>query len=105
MTTHSLDLPGLTDKNPAIIPIAETDRLEALGRLEAELRQAASGAMAAPAELVDEMVALYREVALRHTDAAWWLNINSRPVAPAVRSEILANPADKDRLAAIAGRR
>ncbi|MFJ8690266.1 helix-turn-helix domain-containing protein [Micromonospora wenchangensis] len=93
-------LPALTDTNPALIRIAEGDRKADLTRLTEQLTSSAGNA---PAELVAEMVDLYREVALRHTDARWWLNNNSRPLAPILQREFTAD--DKARLAALAGRR
>lgn len=94
------ELPALTDRDPDLIRIAEGDRKTALDRLTEQLTTTAGGA---PADLVAEMVGLYRDVALRHTDAGWWLSNSSRPLGSIVQREMTAD--DRARLAAIAGRR
>jgi hypothetical protein len=98
MSTQTL--PQLTDNNPDMIKYAETDRRNLLDQLDARLTESAG---AAPADLVADMIALYREVALRHTDAGWWLNNNSRDIAPIVQREMTAD--DKARLTALTARR
>lgn len=91
MTTN--DLPQLTDNNADMIRIAETDRSNLLAQLDAHLARTAGNV---PADALAELTALYREVALRHTDAGWWLNNNSRQIAPIVQREF--TDADKARL-------
>ncbi len=93
------ELPTLTGRTDDI-RIAESDRRTMLGRLTEQLTKTAGSA---PADLVTEMIALYREVALRHTDAAWWLNNSSRPLGSLVQREFTAD--DKARLSALATRR
>ncbi|MEU7978264.1 helix-turn-helix domain-containing protein [Micromonospora sp. NPDC049081] len=97
---YTVTLPALTDTNPDLVRIAEGDRTSALARLTDQLTNTAGNA---PAELVASMIGLYREVALRHTDARWWLNNNSRPLGPILQREFTAD--DKARLVALAARR
>ncbi len=94
------ELPQLTDRNPDVIKYAENDRRTALSAMEEFL---ALKAGAADTGLIAEMVSIYREVALRHTDAGWWLNHSGRQIAPIVLREMTAD--DKARLAALAARR
>ncbi len=93
------DLPTLTGR-PDDIRLADGDRRTMLDRLAEQLTATAGNA---PAGLLGEMIALYREVALRHTDARWWLVNNSRPLGPILQREMTG--ADKARLAEIAARR
>lgn len=92
-------LPALTGR-PEIATLANADRDAKLARLADQLRTTAGNA---PAELVDEMTGLYREVALRQTDAGWWLGDERETFARTVAR--LFTPADKARLAAIGAKR
>jgi hypothetical protein len=91
--------PTLTGR-PEIVDLANADRNTMLDQLASQVTATAGNA---PAELVDELVALYREVALRQTDAGWWLNNHTKPVGPTIRRLFTAD--DTARLAAIGAKR
>lgn len=90
------ELPPLTDRNPAVLRLAENDRRDLLDLLDQQLTETAGDI---PADTLAELTALYREVALRHTDAAWWLNHNGRKLGATLQREF--TDADKARLAAL----
>ena len=91
--------PALTGR-PEIVDLANADRDAKLARLADQLRATAGSA---PTELVDEMIDLYREVALRQTDAGWWLGDERGMFARTVAQLFTAD--DKARLGALAGKR
>lgn len=101
-------LPPLTHPSPNgnLIGEAEQDRAKTLAALEAFLRQSAGDQ---PAALVDEMVALYREVALRRTEASRWLgDVHARVGGVQRFARDIAGQFtddDKQRLTALAARR
>jgi hypothetical protein len=66
-------LPPLTGPSDYHITTAETDRLSMLDQISREITARTADV---PSALAAEMVALFHEVALRHTDATWWLNNN-----------------------------
>jgi hypothetical protein len=93
------EYPTLTGR-PEIVDLANADRITMLARLTDQITATAGSA---PAELVAEMVDLYREVALRQTDSGWWLNNHTKSLGPIVQRLFTAN--DKARLAALASQR
>lgn len=93
------DYPTLTGR-PEIVNLANADRDTKLARLA---EQVTSTAGSAPTELVAELVDLYREVALRQTDAGWWIGEQFEMFARIVRRSFTAD--DKARLAAIGAKR
>lgn len=74
-------LPALTGPRPEVVAYAEADRPAMLDRLAEEITAKSTDA---PADLTADMVSLFREVALRQTDAMWWLNNVTRSLAPTV---------------------
>ncbi len=94
------ELPALRADDPRYIPTAERERETVLAHLDEQIRSSAGNQ---PAELIDALASLYREVALRHTSAAWWGSMTSRHVASVIQREL--TPADKARLTAIASKR
>lgn len=96
----TVELPALTANHPQLIRSGELDRDRALTQLVEELAPFTAGQ---PAEVAAELVDLYREVLLRHTDAAWWALTSSYRLAQKVQKEFTAE--DKARLAAIAAKR
>ncbi|MFI2663303.1 helix-turn-helix domain-containing protein [Micromonospora carbonacea] len=96
----AMTLPQLTGPADYLIRAAERDRAAALDRITAEVTEAAGDA---PANLVTEVAALYREVALRHTDAGWWSSTEGRHLGRLLQWEFTAD--DKARLIALAARR
>ncbi|MFG3709468.1 hypothetical protein [Micromonospora sp. NPDC047730] len=93
-------LPQLTDRNPDVIRLAENDRAVMLDRIATEITATAGDQ---PAELVAELISMYREVALRHTDAGWWLNNSSRHLGRIIAREMTDE--DRARLAQLGSRR
>ncbi|WP_213451603.1 hypothetical protein [Rhizomonospora bruguierae] len=94
------DLPALTAHHPQLIRHGEHDRAEVLGQIDATIRATAGQQ---PAELVDQLIAIYREVALRHTNALWWGEQSGRHIGRVLQRELTAD--DKARIAALAARR
>lgn len=86
-------MPSLTGTHSTgILAEAATYRNRLLAQLDNEITTHA----AVPAHLRDQVLALYREVAIRQTDFAFWLDRNYRSVAREVASKFTA--ADKARL-------
>ncbi len=94
------DLPAL-NVTPDQARIAERDRADALDALDAEIRRSAGNQ---PAELVDQLAAIYREVALRNTRWSWWTSrsLNSS-IGQAVQRQL--TPEDRARIAVLATKR
>lgn len=97
--TETNTLPALTGR-PEIVTLANADRDNKLARLDGQVRATAGNA---PEELVNELADIYRQVALRQTDASWWLGNQFEMFARIVRR--LFTDEDNARLAAIAARR
>jgi hypothetical protein len=94
MTTNTpTNYPTLTG-NPTDIELATADRQAMLAKLADQITTTAGNA---PAALVAELIALHQEVALRHTDAGWWLANATYPLGRIVQREF--TDADKARIA------
>lgn len=95
----SNDLPALTGVEYADIN-ADQARTTALARLDATIRATAGDV---PADVTDQLAAIYREVALRQTDAQWWHDRagDSREHGVAMAVARKFTQADKARVAAI----
>lgn len=91
----TVTLPPLTGWHADIKP-AEAERSKMLAQLAEQVAQTAGNI---PAEALAELTAIYREVALRHTDATWWQISAGRPLGPIVQRDFTA--ADKERLTAL----
>lgn len=93
------DLPTLTGR-PTDVDVAATDRDTMLAKLAEQITTTAGDI---PAAVLADLIALYREVALRHTDARWWLLNVTYPLGRIVRREFTA--VDEARLDALRTRR
>lgn len=76
------------------------ERRHMLERLAEELGAKAGNASA---DLIASLIDLYRQVALRQTAAAWWINNSSHAIAPRVQRLFTGD--DKARLAELAAKR
>lgn len=94
-----MSLPTLTGREYEITEATIT-RNEMLTHLADEITAMAGNA---PAELTASLVALYREVALRQTDADWWIQHMHHKLGPTVQKLFTAE--DKSRLAELAAKR
>lgn len=95
-------LPTLTGR-PDLLDMAHQDRDTRLDRMEQFLRRQAAKMTDAPAEAVDQMVALYREVALRRTAVRDWLgDIPTEGWVKQLAKDFTAD--DRARLRTLAGR-
>lgn len=93
-------LPALTGRDWELVE-APACRADVLDRLAAEVTSMAGDA---PADLITELVGLYHDVALRQTDAAWWIeHSDRRKLGLALQKLFTAE--DKARLAELAAQR
>ena len=97
--TETSTLPALTGRS-GNRQARNADRDDKLARLDSQIRATAGSA---PEEPVSELAALYREVALRQTDAGWWLGREREMFARIVGRLFTAD--DKARLTALGARR
>lgn len=89
------DYPALTG-TPENVRLAETDRANILAAIE---EQITSTAGTVPTDALAELLGIYREVALRHTDAGWWMSNTGRALGQIIQREF--TDADKARLTAL----
>ncbi|WP_431935852.1 hypothetical protein [Micromonospora sp. RP3T] len=86
-------MPPLTDPVRFTRQQAERDRPDILERLAAEV---AAATAEHPPEFVASLIVIYREIALRHTDARWWIRHAGRRLGPVLQRELTA--ADRTRI-------
>lgn len=95
----STTLPALTGRSHELAEAAIA-RDEILVRLAEEITAQAGSA---PADALASLIDLYREVALRQTDAGWWIDHTHRKIGLAIQRTFTAD--DKARLTQLAAKR